>query len=72
MQEPAPVGIALKQNPHWGAKRSGQMRDRRIDCDHQIEALNQRCRIGEVLQPIAMVDQMRTHQCTIGFRRLLL
>ena len=46
--EPAPLGVEAVQKPDRLTERSGQMSDRRIDADHQIERLDERRRVVEI------------------------
>jgi hypothetical protein len=47
---PAEAGIETVQYPNWFAEGTGQMRNRRIDADDEIEVVDQGCRIGKIVK----------------------
>ena len=48
----------MQHDPHRLAQRTGKMRDRGIDRDDEIEQRNQRSRISEVGEFVAVIDQI--------------
>src|SRR5271155_3129651 len=47
--EPAEAGVETVQQPNRFSECAGQMRNRRIDADHEIEAVFESRRIGKVM-----------------------
>ena len=53
--QPAPAGIEAIEHPHRLAQRSGEMRNRRVHADHQVECRNQRRRVGKIVQVVGEI-----------------
>ena len=64
---PAEVGIEAVQNPNRFAKCAGQMRNRRIDADDEIEAVYESGRIGEVAEIAVPAGKVRFEIVEISF-----
>jgi hypothetical protein len=50
IEQPAPIGHPRQQDPDRLAERTGQMRNRRIHRNHQIERGDGGCGVDEILQ----------------------
>ena len=69
---PAPVGEMRQQNPHRLAHGAGEMRDRGVGSDHQIERRNQCCGLGQIVVMAAAVRQANIsgQRCNLSRRGL--
>ncbi|CAM2197695.1 protein of unknown function [Paraburkholderia kururiensis] len=56
---PAPVGRERQRDPYGFAKRPGEMGNRRIHADDEIELGHERCRVGVRVEPVRNVEQRR-------------
>ena len=50
VQQPAPVSIKAVQEPNWLAERAGQVGDRRIDTNDEVEIDDKRSGILKVMK----------------------
>jgi hypothetical protein len=53
MQHPAPVGHPNQQNPDRLAERAGEVRDRNIDRDDEVERIDGRRGIGKIPEGVS-------------------
>ena len=74
VERPAPVRLERQQHPCRTAKRAGEMRDRRVDANHQIGKRQHRSGIGEVGELVAEMHDAgsRAQHLGIGGTQLAL
>ena len=66
VEHPSPIRHMRQQNPRRFSHRAGEMRDRRIDGDDQIQITDERGTIVEIAQ---VIRPIRQRQRTGGDRR---
>ncbi len=58
LEQPAPVGNIGQQYPDRLSQRTGKMSNAGIDRDYQLEVRDERCRIGEIIERIAEMQNI--------------
>jgi len=74
LEHPAPVWLCREQHPDWLAQRASQMGNRCVDGNHQVEVLDERRYVGEMLKLRACrMNRPVLRDCgEFGLRRSLL